>query len=416
MARPDSSETPLPAGCDPLLIRQLRKAGLADPLTPPDAATWTVVLDRISAHYKHADDDRALLTRSLELISRETEQLRGRLAAERDRLHALVEAIGESLAFFVDLIGTGDLPAPETVGRVRADFVTHISGVIAAHGDPEAGEQLALEARIRDNFLHLADQFIRFLRDAADRGALKKQLEVAGAVQAMLVPTGDLIDRGFVKLAGFFQPAAECGGDWWSVYDLPGGGVMVVIGDVTGHGVSSAIITGVAKAACDMAHLIWHGGISCEELLQMMNVLILQAARTQLIMTCAVAVFDPRTRSMRFANAGHPFPFQLRRGEALRPVISRGSPLGFQQVPDLTTVEVAVERGDVFVWYTDGLVECENSWREPFGDRRLRRVLADLVPTGAVDTRDAIAGAVARFHDGHAAADDVTFVAVEVAG
>ena len=66
------------------------------------------------------------------------------------------------------------------------------------------------------------------------------------------MPPPDLVERQFVKLAGYFLPASQCGGDWWTVHDMPDGRVLVVIGDVTGHGVPSAMITAAAKAACDV--------------------------------------------------------------------------------------------------------------------------------------------------------------------
>jgi serine phosphatase RsbU (regulator of sigma subunit) len=95
----------------------------------------------------------------------------------------------------------------------------------------------------------------------------------------MLVPSEDVIDRGGIRLAGYFEPAAECGGDWWTVHDMPEDRVLIVIGDVTGHGISSAMITGVAKAACDVARLFTNGRITTGALLEMMNCCIHEAAK-----------------------------------------------------------------------------------------------------------------------------------------
>ncbi len=81
-------------------------------------------------------------------------------------------------------------------------------------------------------------------------------------VQQMLVPAKDVIVRPFVRLAGHFHPASECGGDWWTAHDLPDQKVLTVIGDVTGHGIASAIITGAAKAACDLARTFTSGRIT----------------------------------------------------------------------------------------------------------------------------------------------------------
>src|SRR5262249_15262343 len=90
-----------------------------------------------------------------------------------------------------------------------------------------------------ENFNYMADRLVVLLRETAERATRERDLEVARAIQDALVPPADTVDRHYIKLAGFFQPATQCGGDWWTCYDLPDGKVLVVIGDVTGHGVPS---------------------------------------------------------------------------------------------------------------------------------------------------------------------------------
>src|SRR5688572_26299642 len=125
---------------------------------------------------------------------------------------------------------------------------------------------------------------------------MEKELEVARTIQETLVPPSDTVDRKFVKIAGYFQPASQCGGDWWTYHDLKDGKVLVVIGDVTGHGVPSAMITAAAKAACDVARAVNNEDVSSTQLLEIMNRAIFESAKRKFVMTCFASVIDPKAK------------------------------------------------------------------------------------------------------------------------
>jgi sigma-B regulation protein RsbU (phosphoserine phosphatase) len=242
---------------------------------------------------------------------------------------------------------------------------------------------------------------------------MKKELEVARTVQNLLVPTENVIDRPFLRIAGYFQPASECGGDWWTVSDLPDERVLTLIGDVTGHGISSAIITGAAKASCDLACHITKGQITPSDLLGMMNSAIHETARRQIMMTCAAAVFDRRSGLLTVANAGHHFPYHLRDGQ-LRPIMVHGQPLGATSGSSYESTSIPFASKDLLVWFTDGVVECENEWGEQFSDKRLRAICQRAASAGAEAVRDAVIEAITAFRQGCAQGDDMTLVVASV--
>src|ERR1043166_993008 len=80
-----------------LLARQLKKAGLADPGVGPSLEAWLAGLRRVNQSYTQSDQDRYLLERSLDLSSREMQELSGSLGAERDRLTAILDSLGDGL-------------------------------------------------------------------------------------------------------------------------------------------------------------------------------------------------------------------------------------------------------------------------------------------------------------------------------
>lgn len=391
---------------DPVLLRQLRRLKLEPEGAPPSAEQWAQLVDSVNEHYLHMNEDRALLNRSLELSTNEQEAMRRTVEAQRDRLSSIIGTIGDALAEFGTLA-----QAEATTNQIAAakiEFSRRLQTLLAeSHIGNEHTSDVSL---IRSNLVRLADQLVMLLADTAERAALKKELEVARAVQSLLVPAQDVIERPRLQVVGYSQPAAETGGDWWTVADLPGDKVVAIVGDVTGHGVSAAIMTGAAKAACDLAIHVSRGLIEPRDLLAMMNVALFSTGRRQVMMTCVAAVHDPATGALVLANAGHPNPILVRQG-VIHPLLVEGEPLGAAPDSAYQQVQLRVEPGDVLACFTDGIVEAENSRGEQFGERRLRAVSQRAAPGGARHVRDAIVEALAAFRGDIPPGDDLTFIA-----
>ncbi|WP_437326110.1 PP2C family protein-serine/threonine phosphatase [Sorangium sp. So ce381] len=418
------------AEIDPLLARQLRRLGLEDLGEPPDKETWHKVVARISEHYRHVADDRSLLTRSLDLSTNEMGTLHRQLLAERDRLRSVVVAIGDALTIFHDAASSQVEPSRpievgSTISTAKRRFASKLGELFSLSGATQAAPGSATQDaagasgsdeainEVRVQLVALGDRLVQLLYDTAEKASLKKQLEVARAVQQMLVPSEDVIERPSLRLASHFQPAAECGGDWWTFHDLPDGRLLTVVGDVTGHGISSAIITGAAKAACDVVRTFAREQLSPAQLLRVMNCSIFEAGQQKFLMTCAACIFDPAAGSLTLANAGHPFPY-LVRNSAIRQLAAQGEPLGAASSAEYTSSTIALEGGDALLWFTDGVTECENESSEQFTEKRLRSLFQSVAASAPEEARDAIVEAVSRFRGERALDDDVTLVVARV--
>jgi serine phosphatase RsbU (regulator of sigma subunit) len=404
-----------PLDLDPVLLRQLTRLGLATLDQVPTAESWGRFIRGVNDTYKHLTDDRALLTRSIELSTAEMSELRERVEGQRDALRAMTVGIADALSHFGDLVSLDAVGAPTSVSRIpletaKRTFSTKLAAVFNTTVDPDTTTQFS---GIHANLARLADELIRLLSEAATQASTKKELEVASTVQRLLVPSDELIERPGMQVAGFYRPASECSGDWWSVYDLPDGRVFAVIGDVTGHGISSAIITGAAKAACDVACLLKDSALTSALLLHILNATIHSIGRRQIMMTCGLGAFDPGARSVNISSAGHQFPYLIR-GSSLRPLVAHGQPLG--AAPDSTYASAATElqAGDLIVWFTDGVIECENTNGEQFSERRLRAVCQRAASAGALAVRDAVVEAVDAFRGDVPQGDDVTLMVASI--
>jgi serine phosphatase RsbU (regulator of sigma subunit) len=289
-----------------------------------------------------------------------------------------------------------------------------------ARGDLETRVEVSSTDEIGllgENFNYMADQLVVLLRQTAEKATMEKELEVARTIQETLVPNNDTVDRGFVRLAGYFQPASQCGGDWWTYHDLVDGKVLVVIGDVTGHGVPSAMITAAAKAACDVARAVNNDNVSCTQLLEIMNKAIFESAKRKFVMTCFASILDPKARTITYANAGHNFPYLYRTVDGkgdFGSLMTRGNRLGDLAESKYASKTQELLPGDLLVWYTDGIVECENDKGEEYGEKRFRASIRRAAHLEPAEIREQVVGASLQFFADRPRKDDITMVIARV--
>ena len=299
-----------------------------------------------------------------------------------------------------------------------------VVGMIAL-GAPDEGrgyrqEELNFLRRLQEHAA-AALVYARMHREATERVEVDKEVGLAAAVQRAFVPGSEVIERSGVVVAGIYEPASRCGGDWWSVHELEHGRVLVLIGDVTGHGVAAAMVTAAAKGCYDVAQRLMREEVDLVRLLGLLDATVRHAGGSQFYMTCFATLLDPAAGKVRFANAGHVVPYVVRPGEAgmeLDVLAARGDPLGAGDPEKYVQHEADLRDGDLLVWYTDGLVECANPHRQQFGDRRMQRMLRrlDRGVTDVAAVRDHVVRAAVAFQEGHPADDDITLVVGRITG
>ena len=313
---------------------------------------------------------------------------------------ALFALIGTVLAIFQGL----SITRPIKQLAWRADQIAR--GDLAARVEITSSDEIGL---LGTNFNFMADQIAILLEQTAEKARIEQELEVAKTIQDTLVPNPAPVDRGVLKFAGYYQPAAQTGGDWWTWSELVGGKTLVVIGDVTGHGVPSAMITAAAKAACDVARYVYRDDVTVTGLLEIMNHAIFESAQRRFVMTCFASIIDPQRRTITYANAGHNFPYLLR-GNEFGSLMIRGNRLGDDRTSRYEAKTTELLPGDVLVWYTDGIVECENPAGEEYGEKRFRASLKRAAALESGDLRDAVVGDATAYFATMPRKDDITMI------
>jgi len=271
-------------------------------------------------------------------------------------------------------------------------------------------------ARLAADFNFMADRLGALLAETANKASLEREMSLARGIQESMNPTRLMQEVGPLRIVGTCEPASTCGGDWWTLRRLSGERLLVVVGDVTGHGIPSAMVAasahGAALAVVDDARL------TPADVLRAIDRGIRGLGTQQLLMTCFAAIVDPGRGVVEYSNAGHNFPYLVGAERDLAVLALRGSPLG--NVPGDFTLQSGrrqLAAGDVMVFFTDGVIDRVDGAGNRFGDRRLRQLLAKKSAgrrgEGLSALRDQILAEVTSFARGAPADDDITVVLVQ---
>jgi len=244
---------------------------------------------------------------------------------------------------------------------------------------------------------------------------LEKELRIARDIQQGLLPESPPVVAG-LDLAGTCEPARNVGGDYYDFIWRDGDEhLAVVIADVSGHNVASALMMTVARSALraelrasgDPGHVLEKAnGFLYEDL-----------TRAELFLSILCMVYEPRERTLRYASAGHNPALLFRPGEeSCRVLDADGLLAGVLEGMTYPPEELELVEGDAVLLYTDGLVEAANADGEMFGISRLADVLRRTSHLPARGILDRVFKAIYRFAGDRAGADDMTMVVLKVTG
>jgi sigma-B regulation protein RsbU (phosphoserine phosphatase) len=255
----------------------------------------------------------------------------------------------------------------------------------------------------------LADPLARVCLDCLspdERRRLEHDLELARSIQAALLPPRAQVLAGW-EIRYEYVPAGPVSGDYCDVIPSPGGGPLVLFGDVSGKGVAAsllmsglhAIFRSLAPDDAPLAELAARANrIFCES----------TTAASYATLVCGRAHDDGRVELL---TAGHWPPLVLR-GGSVEPLAIEGPAFGLSPTATFAPATIALDREDLVLLYTDGLTEARNRSGEEYGDNRLRAVLAASAAAPPSETIARVVGSLFAFLDGAARHDDLTVMAL----
>jgi serine phosphatase RsbU (regulator of sigma subunit) len=290
----------------------------------------------------------------------------------------------------------------ETVGVLYMD--SRLTAADLTGGNRELLQTLAIEAStVLEN--------ARLLVEEQGKQQMEEELQLARTIQQSLLP-GKLPSDGWMRAAASSVASREVGGDYYDVTRVDPHCWCVVVADVSGKGVSSALLASLLQGA-----LITATGVP-EGLLRRvvrLNQFLLDRTGGEKYATLFYSLLHD-SGMLSYINAAQCPPIVIRgNGERIE-LEATGMPVGLMEGAEFTMESLQLSPGDRVVIYSDGVSEAQNQTSEFFGKKRLKEILTKHAAESCSAIHDAIQEGVAAFTEGAPQSDDITVVVLEYSG
>ena len=264
------------------------------------------------------------------------------------------------------------------------------------------------------NIITVAIENKRLFQETLRQEALKREMELASRMQTMLIPEREkLPSNGYIRMKAFYHPHFDVGGDYYDVIDLGPEEVGFCIADVSGKGISAAILMSNFQANL---RALFMPDQTLTDTLKRLNERVMNSAKGEKFITLFIARYHFSTRELKYVNAGHNPPFLFEPGSGRLTTLSSGC-VGMGMLDELPFVNEAVlqlEKPAKLFCYTDGLVEVIHESGVSFGTEDLEKELSNDKPLEdniltIIDRQKILEGSAAIF-------DDISIIGAEFPG
>ncbi|MGH9750257.1 MAG: PP2C family protein-serine/threonine phosphatase [Candidatus Polarisedimenticolia bacterium] len=293
----------------------------------------------------------------------------------------------------------------------RGDF-SHRSRV-------RSGDQLG---ELAQAFNSMAAHIETLLMERVERERMQRELEIAASVQAGLFPRRAPVLET-VEIAGECRAARGVAGDFYDYLEIGPGRVAVALGDVSGKGISAALLMSNLQAALRAQALFLgsraeqedggHGGSGIARLASLVNRQLCATVDSNRYATLFLGLYDDRTRRLVYTNAGHNPPILLNSDGRLARLHEGGAIVGAFSDARYQQAEAHIPPGAVLLLYSDGLSEAQNAAGEEFGETRLTDLVRRHSAAAVDELRVAVFDAIDSWSGGRERLDDQTLVVVK---
>jgi phosphoserine phosphatase RsbU/P len=267
-------------------------------------------------------------------------------------------------------------------------------------------DQLRLLQGLCDHVAVAVHNARRYGDERAQRERMSREAEEARTIQQALLPRTSPLIPGF-RVSGLSVPAGSVGGDWYDFIPLADGRWGLVLADVAGKGMAAALLMSSTRG---MLRSLAQTGSGPAEVLTRLNNMMIEDFPSGRFVTMVYAEFDPSTRILRIANAGHLAPLLVEPSGHRWINHEHGLPLGIS-ASKFSEAEVTLGEHSRVAFYSDGITEAEADSGEEYGAERLLAQMqsADLTTEGLLED-------VRGFANDCGLRDDATVILVQAPG
>ncbi len=302
---------------------------------------------------------------------------------------------------------------PECLVPIRGSSEGQLQGVAVlgprlseepySAGDKRLLASVASQAGIAMRSITLAEKMAATM-EGERRTA--QEMQIARQVQSRLLPQ-QAPSLTTLECAGKCIQTRAVGGDYYDFLDLGSGRVGLVLADISGKGMSAALLMANLQANLRSQYALALEDIP--RLLRSVNHLFYKNTEDNNYATTFFAVYDDETRRLRYVNCGHNPPFLARANGSVARLTATATVLGLFEEWDCTVAELELAAGDVLVIYTDGISEASPNGEDEFGEERLIEAARSHRNCSADEVLEAILSQVQKFSQGEQA-DDMTLI------
>lgn len=250
----------------------------------------------------------------------------------------------------------------------------------------------------------------RLFKEALEKQKLEEDLEIARDIQRNLLPHKIPQFRNFDVVANTVF-SKQVGGDYYDVITLDEKHFCIAIADVSGKGVSAALMMANLQA---FLKTICKQGMQIDEATGLINDLISENTTEGKFITFFWALVDDETKQILYVNAGHNPPLLIRKGKITK-LDKGGIILGVMKTMiSYSSENLQLEKDDVIVLFTDGVSEAMNQKGDEFSDERLEKMSINSASRSAEEISNIIQSEVSKFAYGTIQSDDITLMIIKV--
>jgi serine phosphatase RsbU (regulator of sigma subunit) len=287
----------------------------------------------------------------------------------------------------------------ETVGVLYLD--SRLAAADMAGGNRELLQTLAMEAStVLEN--------ARLLEEERAKQRMEEELKVARDIQQSLLPRS-LPSAGWLRAAGSSVASAQVGGDYYDVIAVNDRCWGAVVADVSGKGVSSALLAALLQGALIPA--IDHADVLTRRM-ERLNTFLIDRTGGEKYATVFYCLLDQSGR-LDYVNAAHCPPIVVRPSGETAELEATGVPVGLLEGSRYELAGRQLSPGEKVVIYTDGVTEAQDARGAFFGRKRLFDLVRAHAGASSTELHDAIQGAVREFTEGAPQSDDITLVVLD---
>lgn len=297
--------------------------------------------------------------------------------------------------------------------RTLCRTMEHVEqGAVHARYQPDrmGFEINALGKQFNQTLDHLLYQQAQAEKERVARERLAEEMRIGHQIQVNLLPK-HLPEMKGVDIAQGFLPAREVGGDFYDLFPLSSGKVLIAIADTAGKGISACLYSLGLRS---MIRTLAVSGHSLSEIVLKANELFWKDAHASgMFVTLWIGIYDPKTRSLEYCSQGHPAALLIHNGK-ISELKTEGIALGAQIFDAVSTRTTILTEGALLFLYTDGVIEAHGPDQNMYGASRMREFLLQAASWPVSKIADGLIQEVQTFSQNVPQHDDITMLVMRV--